>query len=130
MTRVAVHCPYCGRWLVVEVPRERPKGAGAHYAHRIRRLSPLHVEILRVLRELGPMPKRRIQGALFDRGVRVSGNSLSGRLSELAGMGYVECRTERVRLLDRESMRFRFRRTPVWYLTERGRRYVDEALRG
>ncbi|RLE85123.1 MAG: hypothetical protein DRJ67_09430 [Thermoprotei archaeon] len=128
MPIIMVTCPKCGHKFVVKVPRERRKGMGAHYADRIRKLSPLHREILKILWEHGALPKRKIQGHLFERGIRVSGNSLSGRLSELAGMGYIECEWSEVAIWDRDKMMYRFRKTPVWYLTSKGRRYVREEL--
>ncbi len=128
MPIIEVTCPHCGRKFVVKVPRERRKGQGAHYAWKIRRLSRLHEEILKILWEHGALPKRKIQGYLFERGIRVSGNSLSGRLSELAGLGYIECEMEEVALWDRDRMMYRFRKTPVWYLTTKGRRYIKEKL--
>jgi len=126
MPVVIVKCPKCGHKFAVEVPREQPKGWGAHYAEKIQKLSPLHVEILEVLAEKGPMPKSRIGGILAERGRRVSGNSLSGRLSELAGLGYVECEYARVKLYDAKTMKFRFVRKPVWKITELGRAKVEE----
>jgi repressor of nif and glnA expression len=124
-----VRCPKCGHRFVVRVPRERPKGEGAHYADKIRKLSPLHIEILRILAERGPLTKARIGGILAERGRRVSGNSLSGRLSELAGLGYVECEYTRVKLYDAKTMTFRFVKKPVWRITELGRRVLEEELR-
>jgi len=120
-----VTCPKCGHKFVVKVPRERPKGWGAHYADRIKKLSPLHIEILKILREHGPQPKRKVQGYLFDKGIRVSGNSLSGRLSELAGMGMVECEVDKVLLWDREKMEYRWRKLPVWRITSKGLRALE-----
>jgi repressor of nif and glnA expression len=124
-----VRCPKCGHRFVVEVPRERPKGEGAHYADKIKKLSPLHVEILQILAEKGPLTKARLGGILAERGRRVSGNSLSGRLSELAGLGYVECEYTKVKLYDAKTMTFRFKRKPVWKITELGRRVLEEELK-
>lgn len=129
MPIIMVTCPKCGHRFTVKVPRERRKGEGAHYAYKIRRLSPLHIEILKILEEHGALPKRKIQGYLFEKGIRVSGNSLSGRLSELAGMGLIECEMEKVVLWDRDKMTYRFRKTPVWYITMRGRRRLAEELK-
>lgn len=126
---VMVRCPKCGHRFVVEVPRERPKGEGAHYADKIKKLSPLHVEILQILAEKGPLTKARLGGILAERGRRVSGNSLSGRLSELAGLGYVECEYTKVKLYDAKTMTFRFKRKPVWKITELGRRVLEEELK-
>ncbi len=130
MPIIMVKCPYCGKTFTVKVPRERRKGMGAHYAHKIRKLSPLHREILKILYEHGAMPKRKIQGYLFEKGIRVSGNSLSGRLSELAGMGLIECEMEEVALWDRDRMMYRFRKTPVWYITMKGRRVLKREVEG
>jgi len=124
MPTIAVRCPKCGHKFTVKVPREMPKGWGAHYAEKIRKLSPLHLEILRVLAERGPMPKSRLGGLLAERGRRVSGNSLSGRLSELAGLGLVDCDFTEVRLFDAKTMKFRFVKKPVWSITEKGRRVL------
>jgi hypothetical protein len=124
MPAVMVKCPKCGHRFVVEVPREREKGEGAHYAEKIRKLSPLHEEILQILALYGPLTKAKIGGILAERGRRVSGNSLSGRLSELAGLGLVECRYTKVKLYDAKTMRFRFAKRPVWFITERGKRVL------
>jgi repressor of nif and glnA expression len=129
MPYVIVRCPKCGHRFVVEVPREREKGEGAHYAEKIRKLSPLHIEILQILAEKGSLTKARIGGILAERGRRVSGNSLSGRLSELAGLGYVECKYTRVKLYDAKRMVFRFVKKPVWEITELGRRVLGEELK-
>jgi hypothetical protein len=130
MPAVVVKCPKCGHKFIVEVPREREKGEGAHYAERIRKLSPLHEEILEILALYGPLTKAKIGGILADRGRRVSGNSLSGRLSELAGLGLVECKYTEVRLYDAKTMKFRFVERPVWHLTEKGKRVLvgEESL--
>jgi len=119
-----VKCPKCGHKFIVKVPREREKGLGAHYADKIKKLTPLHLEILHILAENGPSTKARLGGLLADRGRRVSGNSLSGRLSELAGLGYVECSFAEVKLFDHKTMKFRFVKKPVWSITEKGRRVL------
>jgi hypothetical protein len=124
MPTVVVKCPKCGHKFIVEVPREREKGEGAHYAEKIRKLTPLHEEILEILALHGPLTKAKIGGILADRGRRVSGNSLSGRLSELAGLGLVECKYTEVRLYDAKTMKFRFVERPVWHLTEKGKRVL------
>jgi hypothetical protein len=130
MPVVVVRCPKCGHRFTVKVPREKPKGEGAHYAEKIKKLSPLHYEILYVLAVKGPLTKARIGGILAERGRRVSGNSLSGRLSELAGLGYVECEYTEVKLYDAKSMKFRFVRKPVWRITDLGRAVLEDHLKG
>jgi repressor of nif and glnA expression len=116
-----VRCPKCGHIFSVEILRENPKGTGAHYGRVIKKLSPLHKEILLLLSLYGPMPKRRIASLLHERGIRLSGNSLSGRLSELLGAGYVKTTREAVKLYDEKSMQFRYVRLPVWSITEKGK---------
>lgn len=121
MPLVTVVCPHCGHRFTVEVKREKSKGSGAHYADRIQKLRPLHVAILEVLAQHGPLTKRRLGGLLAERGLRVSGNSLSGRLSELAGLKLIECKYTEVRLYDPKTMSFKYRKTPVWSITQAGR---------
>ena len=128
-----VKCPYCGRTFTVEVPvkvvRENPKGAGAHYGHRIKRFGPLHKAIIDVIREhrrqykaeggfyVTGLTKREISYWLHQKGMKVSGNSISGRLSELRGAGVLSVRRVRVLLKDSETMKFRFKSTPIWDLS-------------
>jgi len=59
-------------------------------------------------------------------GVDISGNSLSGRLSELAGAGYVKCIYTDVTLWDEESKQFKFRRTPIWIITPAGEAALEQ----
>jgi len=127
MPIIWVTCPRCGQRFTVDVSRERPKGAGAHYGKEIRRLTPLHLEILGILAESGECTKRRIGAILAERGRRVSGNSLSGRLSELLGMGLVTCRRTKVREVDPETKSFRFVKKPVWSITREGIRKLLES---
>mgnify|MGYP000188543945 FL=1 len=121
---IRVMCPKCGHIFYVDVSFERRKGTGAHYARQIKKLSPLHEEILQLLAEYGPCTKRRLGGLLAQRGRRISGNSLSGRLSELLGMGLVKCYRTKVREVDPETKKYRFVKKPVWELTEKGTEYI------
>ena len=138
MPTYLVRCPKCGHKFLVEVKREMKKGRGAWYSFKIKKLTPLHEEILLVLYERRAiyggrrrgLTKRTIGAILADRGRRVSGNSLSGRLSELAGAGYVMCERGEVRIFDIKSRQYRYVKKPLWYLTERGKRYVEERLLG
>jgi len=122
--KIRVVCPYCHQAFYVDVPLARSKGSGAHYAKEISKLSPLHLEILEILAENGPLTKRKLGALLAKRGRRVSGNSLSGRLSELLGMGLVRCYRTEVREIDPETKQFRFVKKPVWEITEEGARYI------
>ncbi len=123
-----MRCPKCGHIFSVEILRENPKGAGAHYSRDLKKLSETHERILFVLYNNGPMPKRRISKILHDMGYVITGNELSGRLSELAGAGYAKFEKVSVRVLDEEAKQFRFERLPVWSITEKGRQYIENKL--
>lgn len=120
MPVVRVRCPYCGREFSVVVTCKQVKGSGAKYAYKIKTLGRLHKLILRLLFEKGDMTKREISRSLANLGVYVSGNSLSGRLSELNGMGLIAFKYTKVKLYDKKRMKFRFVKKPLWYLTEEG----------
>ena len=121
--KVLTQCPHCGRFIVVEVKLR--KGRGASY--RVRKLSRLHVEILRVLDGVEmPLTQRDILRALRRRGWRVSGNSVSGRLSELLALGYVEVDRVEVRVDDNGVPKFQ--KKPVWSITPAGSHALLQAL--
>jgi len=122
---IRVTCPNCGHSFYVEVKRERAKGLGAHYARQIERLTPLHMAILKLLAREGPLSKEEIRRLLEAQGIKKSGNSISGRLSELAGLRLVEVRNTRVREIDPSTKEFRFVSKPIWFITDVGR-YVAE----
>jgi len=112
-----VRCPRCGCEFEVDLR----KGKGAHYAGEMRKLSPLHLDILEILDLHGPCTKKRLGALLALRGRRVSGNSLSGRLSELLGLGLVDVERTEVREYDPDTKTYRFVRKPVWRITREGR---------
>lgn len=116
-----VRCPYCGRWFEVNME----KGKGAYYTRRDFRPTGLHKLILRAVKEIvaskqGGATKQEIERWLGERGRKISGNSLSGRLSELLGAGYLEVQYTEVRLYDEASKKYRFKKTPIWFLTDKG----------
>lgn len=119
-----VKCPHCGR----EFSLKLPKGKGAWYASEIKDLSPTHYKILETLLELnlrtGAVSKEELRKALELRGVRISGNALSGRLSELLGLELVGVEYVRVKVQDEKTKKFRFKRKPLWYVTVEGRRLI------
>lgn len=153
-TRVRVTCPKCGATFEVEVPvkvkilvrRQNPKGSGAHYSGRIVRLSPVHKIIawlvwnrpkkyeLRDGRFIEGLTKRDLERMLAEVGVKVSGNALSGRLSELGGRDLRILRfvRQKVKLCDPETQEWRFENTPVWTIdsrmTERGRQLFEAVV--
>ena len=124
--RIIVKCPHCGKEFILNLPaKSHDKGVGAHYAHEIKSLGRLHLEILRILAEAKhPMTKKAISYILHKKGIKVSGNSVSGRLSELLGMGLVRCYRTKVREYDERRKVFRFVKKPVWVITEEGRKRI------
>ena len=122
---VLVRCPNCGHVFEVQMK----KGQGAYYTAADFHPSELHdlimVAIRDIVREKGRGAlKTEIERWLLARGRRVSGNSVSGRLSELLGAGYVECEYVKVQVYDEKSKKFRFKRAPRWYLTQKGVEYL------
>ena len=106
----------------------RPKGSGAYYACKIERISATHAAILMVL---AAHPRERytrskIAYLLAKKGVHLKDDTISGRLSELLGLGYVSMTHERVRVLDKKSMTYRFVRKPLWQITEEGLKALRE----
>jgi hypothetical protein len=122
---VLVKCPHCG--YVFEVSMK--KGQGAYYTAAEFHPSELHELIMLAIRDIvrergrGAL-KTEIERWLLARGRRVSGNSVSGRLSELLGAGYVECEYVKVQVYDEKSKKFRFKRSPRWYLSQKGVEYL------
>ena len=122
---VLVKCPHCGH--VFEVPMR--KGQGAYYTVAEFHPTELHTLIMQAIRDIvsrtgrGAL-KTEIERWLLARGRHVSGNSVSGRLSELLGAGYVECEYTKVQVYDEKAKKFRFKRTPRWYLTQKGVEYL------
>ena len=127
--RVRAVCPRCGAVFYVDV--DLSKGKGAHYGRKIKRLGGLHRLILGVLaearfwdfgdgRSVRGLTKRELSRILYRRGHFYSGNSISGRLSELLSLGYVGVDRVRVKLYDAKQQKFRFVKKPVWYITEAG----------
>jgi len=122
---VLVRCPNCGHTF--EVPMR--KGQGAYYTAGEFHPTELHVLVMQAIRDIvrekgrGAL-KTEIERWLLARGRRVSGNSVSGRLSELLGAGYVTVEYVKVQVYDEKSKKFRFKRTPRWYLSQKGVEYL------
>jgi DNA-binding transcriptional ArsR family regulator len=122
---VLVRCPHCGRTFEVDLR----KGKGAYYTVGEFKPSKLHELIMLAIRDIvrekgrGAL-KGEIERWLLAKGRRVSGNSVSGRLSELLGAGYVEVEYTKVQVYDEKSKKFRFKRSPRWYLTQRAVEYL------
>src|SRR5207249_9822642 len=108
-------CPQCG-YATTFFPRHGPRGQGAHYSQRIKRLNPTHQLALQVLKEHGADCYEKGMG-LTDIWLRVrdivqqtrnahmpTKGGISGRLSELQGLGMVKSQHNHVEIVDRDSM--------------------------
>jgi len=116
-----IYCPNCGS--PVEVPTINRKGQGASYASQIKTLGRARTMILEILAEEGAMnaslsvPKKRIAAKIYERKVKMCGNAISGRLSELLGMGLVKMIHRQIKLHHPEGeFKFRPKKIPCWYL--------------
>jgi len=119
---------------VVKEAKCQPKGQGAWYAAHITRLTTLHHEILVLLKLKGPQTKQAITKLLNEKRraskqTLIGGFSVSGRLSELLGLGLLNMRYEKVRLYDRATQTYRHPKKPVWSLTEQGAVVTGEPLK-
>jgi hypothetical protein len=79
--------------------------------------------ILEILTELDAIdkdraiPKKRIAAKIYERKVKMCGNAISGRLSELLGMGLVKMIHRQIKLHHPEGeFKFRPKKIPCWYL--------------
>jgi arginine repressor len=124
---VWVKCPKCGHYFEVDLT----KGKGAYYTRKDFTPSNLHEQILKAIRtivsqKMNGATKQEIENYLKNRGINISGNSLSGRLSELLGAGYVEVKYTQVQYLDEKTKKYRFKKTPIWYLSIKGVEYIKK----
>lgn len=122
-------CPACGYEFECEAPRHGERGTGAHYASRIKHLNHGHLLVLSVLKDA--------HAVTFETGLRLSDvwyrardystkenkrwptkQGLSGRLSELQGLGQVKSMNNKVRLVDPASQKYRFESQQRWFLTQ------------
>ena len=129
-------CNNCGR-IEAHPPCEcggrfyQEKGVGASEPVSI---TSLHVEILDLLRRVGSVdskhaaPKQFIAQRLNDGSPRISGNSVSGRLSELRGMRYVDCRPEVEDRFDPKTMQKVKVAKFYWWVTDKGMELLKEKV--
>jgi len=112
-----------------DTPRHGPRGSGAHYADRIKKLNRTHNLALLVLRARGAVSYEKGLGlseiwrqaremclTMKYAGKVPTKQGLSGRLSELQGLGMVRSENNQVRLVDRDSHQFRYEKQPRWFL--------------
>ena len=114
----------------MSVDTHRPKGKYAKY--KIKKLSPTHLDILEALNEAGeamtsraleePVKKRR--HARGEKGI-IKQPQITGRLSEMGRIGLVKMWYAEVQVVDEKIPSFRFRKTPVWAITEKGREALN-----
>jgi len=120
-------CPNCGLAFECDAPRHASRGSGAHYSDRIRKLNRTHELALGILKEKGAVDYEHGLGLTeiwkraWDRrqqsGFVPTKQGLSGRLSELTGLGMVKTQSH-VQLVDSESMQFRAEKQPRWFLAQ------------
>lgn len=99
----------------------RPKGMGAHYSADMKYLGTIHKEILSLLSEYGPRTKSEItkllnEKAKIENRPIVGGFTVSGRLSELCGLGLVWMRYEKTQFFDHRTNEYLIKTKPVWHL--------------
>src|SRR5882672_5921532 len=120
-------CPNCGMSISCDTPRHGPRGSGAHYADRIRKLNRTHNHAQVALeghdsfdRGLGLTEVwKRVREYCLANNFRVpTKQGMSGRLSELAGLGMVRSENNQIRLTDQQSQQYRFEKQPRWFLSE------------
>src|SRR5438876_635581 len=123
-----VTCPCgCNYSFEVEVQRHAPRGSGAHYGNRISKLNRTHELALGILKEAGAVDYQhglglsQIWKIAWNRreqsGFVPTKQGISGRLSELQGLGMVKSQHNHVELVDRESMQFRDKERSRWFLS-------------
>lgn len=113
----------------MSVDTHRAKGKYAKY--RIKKLSPTHLDILEALNEAGeaktsgaleePVNKKR--HARGEKGI-VKQPQMTGRLSEMGRIKLVAMTYSDI-FIDEEVPTFRFKKTPVWTITDKGKRAVE-----
>lgn len=114
------------------VRKHRGRGMGANY--QIRKLSKVHVMVLRVLcAHRDGRPRKWIRHELGQAGLRCTDTALGGRVSELLGNGYLSMSREHRVICDivDGSMQFRFDEQdghllPLYFLTAKGWDYLRE----
>jgi len=118
-------CPKCGGELYQE------KGTGAMESVTI---TPLHLDVLDILAKIGARdpqhaaPKWFIAQRLNSDQPRLSGNSVSGRLSELKGMDYADCRPDTEEKWDRNAGTKVRVLTWYWWITDKGMELLKEKV--
>ena len=128
-------CPQCG-YAATFFPRHGKRGEGAHYGNRIAKLTATHRLALDALYFKGAKTYETGMGLTelwkiardfaIAKGNRIpTKQGISGRLSELCGMGMVRTQSH-VQLVDQESMQFRAEKQPRWFLAEQTGVYGTE----
>jgi len=114
----------------MNIDEHRAKGEYAIY--KVKKLRPINFDILEVLKKAGkPLTSRtttsrvhKKRKPLGEKGYKSQGQ-ISGRLSEMGRVGLVRMFYAEVKLVDEETMEFKFRKTPHWEITSRGRKALE-----
>jgi len=117
--------------------RKRPqgvakKGEGAWYSHSILELGETRIMILKVLKEQFPkwltswhitylVNKKRED----KKQKHLAFGTVSGRLSELLGLDYVQMSNDEVELYDSELMSFGWPEKPTWRISGKRIRFLE-----
>lgn len=108
------------------------RAKGEYAIYKVKKLRQINFGILEVLNEAGkPLTSRALTSLIHkkrkargEKGYKSQGQ-ISGRLSEMGRIGLVRMFYAKVRLVDQEAMQFRFRKTPHWEITSRGRKALE-----
>ena len=110
-----------------DAPRHGKRGEGAWYSGKIKKLNRMHILALGVLEGHDSFDKglgltdvwKKARDYCLQNNLRVpTKQGMSGRLSELAGLGMVRSENNQIRLVDPESHQFRFEKSPRWFLAK------------
>lgn len=120
MSRTQMICARCGH--INYIKRQNDKGQGAGYAAYITSMAGLRGTIYNILRQAGAkspetaIPKKHVAAILYKKGIKASGNAISGRLSELLGMGKAFFTRQDI-IIHRPDTEYkpRFKHIPRWY---------------
>src|SRR5437867_3451565 len=119
-------CPNCGMTIECDTPRHGKRGTGAHYSDKIKKLNRTHNLALVALEGHDSFEKglgltevwKRVREYCLVNSFKVpTKQGLSGRLSELQGLGMVRSENNQIRLVGQQSQQYRFEKQPRWFLS-------------
>ena len=124
-------CHSCGANVTCNIQRMSPKGEGAWYAYKIRKLGPMRALILEIMQARparswasglsSKLIGHEVREAQKHRGLRLTNDhSIGGRVSELQGLGLIESSRGEVELKDQVEQKYVTTIQARYYLTEIG----------